>query len=262
MAWTRIDDEFKSNLKIRKAGGDGVLLYIYGLVHCNTKLTNGYIDEAYLPQLYADAFCKSPKITLKKLVDLGLWLAVLGGYEINDFLLYNLSKSQVEERRESKIDAGRTGGHASGQSRRQAKSEAQPQADAQASAQAQPQAETNPITHNPLPITQNPKKTSAAAGFSTNPELYQLFEDGISAASKGIKKRIDDAVEVHSFGWVRDAITEGINGKAKSFAYIETVLSNWKINGKTNSNGRKKAHKVETGADLGKFKKLYQSQEA
>ena len=61
MAWTRIDDNFKNNIKVRKAGGDGVLLYLYGLIHCNTNLTDGYIDEVYLPQLFADAFCKRTK---------------------------------------------------------------------------------------------------------------------------------------------------------------------------------------------------------
>lgn len=88
MAWTRIDDGFRTNIKVRKAGPDGVLLYLYGLLHCNTNLTDGYIDDVFLPQIYADAFCRTPKVTVKKLVDCGLWIRMEGGYEVNDYLKY------------------------------------------------------------------------------------------------------------------------------------------------------------------------------
>ena len=98
MAWTRIDDGFRTNVKIRKAGPDGVLLYLYGLIYCNTSLTDGYIDDVFLPQIYADAFCRTPKVTTQKLVDCGLWIRMEGGYQIPPTGLFEYTRRSVVKR--------------------------------------------------------------------------------------------------------------------------------------------------------------------
>lgn len=253
MAWTRIDDNFKNNLKVRKAGGDGVLLYLYGLIHCNTNLTDGYIDEVYLPQLYADAFCKRQKATLNKLLEVGLWIKVDGGYQVNDFLEYNLTKEEVEKRRKAKVEAGRKGGRASSES----KQEPEDEADDEALAQADAQAKSNPITHNPYPLPISPKPNTAAAAFlGKNPELYIAFES-IKPVDDQAKMDIDSAVEIYSVGWVRDAIAEAVKkGDVRSFRYIESILKRWKKEGRNSKRG-----KVQTPeAQQDKFRKLYEQQ--
>lgn len=233
MAWTRIDDNFKNNIKVRKAGGDGVLLYLYGLIHCNTNLTDGYIDEVYLPQLFADAFCKRQKATLNKLLEVGLWIKVDGGYQVNDFLEYNLTKEEVEKRRKAKVEAGRKGGRASSESKQETDDEVDDGAPAQADAQADAQAKINPITHNPYPLPISPKtNTAAAAFFGKNPELYIAFEP-IKPVDEQTKKDIDSAVEIYSVGWVRDAIAEAVKkGDVRSFRYIESILKRWQKEGR------------------------------
>lgn len=236
MAWTRIDDGFRTNIKVRKAGPDGVLLYLYGLLHCNTNLTDGYIDDVFLPQIYADAFCRTPKVTVKKLVECGLWIRMEGGYQVNDYLEYNFTKEEIEKRRQAKVEAGRKGGRTSTGSKPEADDETKDEADAQASAQAK--SNPIPIAHNPLPIPQNPNK--AAAAFNGGNEGFYSQLESLFEVTPNVKKAVDQAVETYGFEWVKDVIAEGVVHNAKTFAYMTKILATWKENGKPN-NGSKKS---------------------
>lgn len=239
MAWTRIDDNFRTNLKMRKAGADGTLLYLYGLLHCNTNLTDGYIDQVYLPQLHADAFSRTPKLTLKKLIDCGLWIEVDGGYLVNDFLEYNFTKEEIEKRRQAKIEAGRKGGLSTTGSKQPSEDEADAQADAQASDEADAQAKSKPIPIAHIPSPTSSKLKKAAAGFNgKNLDLYSQFED-IKPVDERIITAIDSAVNIYSVGWVRDAIAEAVKkGDVHSFGYVNSILERWKREGR---NGTKPA---------------------
>ena len=199
MAWTRIDDGFRTNVKIRKAGPDGVLLYLYGLIYCNTSLTDGYIDDVFLPQIYADAFCRTPKATTQKLVDCGLWIRVEGGYQINDFLEYNFTKEEIEKRRQAKVEAGRRGGRASAGSKIEADREPKYQAPAQADAQAK----FNPI---PIPISHPLKDTTTTPPYP--PESDPKFEALFSAYEKQFGK--PPKVDSEEIAIVDEMINDGI----------------------------------------------------
>ncbi len=241
MAWTRIDDGFRTNIKVRKAGPDGVLLYLYGLLHCNTNLTDGYIDDVFLPQIYADAFCRTPKVTVKKLVDCGLWIEVEGGYQVNDYLEYNFTKEEIEKRRQAKVEAGRKGGRTSTGSKSEAYDEATDEAFAQADAQADAQAKFKPIpiSHNPSPNPQkNPTNQSSSIAEKGDDDDGYLGFQAIAACTPQVKKAIDQAVSTYGAAWVKDAITEAVIREAKSFAYVSKILASWKANGKP-SNGNK-----------------------
>ena len=110
MAWTRIDGLFLKNPKIQRAGVYGMALYISGLIHCNNSMTDGFIDEALLPGLCGDAFQTPGKKIAQKLVEVGLWLEVDGGYMVNDFLDFNRSKDQIEIINQKRAKAGAKGG--------------------------------------------------------------------------------------------------------------------------------------------------------
>ena len=237
MAWTRIDDGFRTNIKVRKAGPDGVLLYLYGLLHCNTNLTDGYIDDVFLPQIYADAFCRTPKVTVKKLVDCGLWIEVEGGYQVNDYLEYNFTKEEIEKRRQAKVEAGRKGGLSTTGSKLSSEDEAEFIADAQADAQAK--FKPIPISHNPSPNPQkNPTNQSSSIAEKGDDDDGYLGFQAIAACTPQVKKAIDQAVSTYGAAWVKDAITEAVIREAKSFAYVSKILASWKANGKP-SNGNK-----------------------
>ena len=76
---------------------------------------------------------------------------------MNDFLEYNLTKAEIEKRRQAKVKAGRKGGLISSESKQETESIPDAQADAQA--------KFNPITHNPFPLPDNPKDTTTGTTF-------------------------------------------------------------------------------------------------
>lgn len=221
MAWTRIDDGFRTNIKIRKAGPDGVLLYLFGLLHCNTNLTDGYIDDVFLPQIYADAFCKTPKVTVNKLIECGLWIRVEGGYQVNDFLEYNFTKEEVEKRRQAKVEAGRKGGRTSAGSKSEAKYEAGAQADAQAEAQAK----FNPI---PIPIINTSTTTRARDEIA---EIVTVYESEIGALTPIITDDILSVIDDYPLDWFAEAFREAARNNKRSWKYALAILKRWKADG-------------------------------
>lgn len=94
--WTKLSDDFFRNQKVVKAGRDARDLYLVGLCHCNEHLTDGFIDAAYLRRLAADAEIDDARASASKLVEVGLWIEADGGYQVNDFEEYNISKAEAE----------------------------------------------------------------------------------------------------------------------------------------------------------------------
>lgn len=230
MAWTRIDDGFRTNIKVRKAGPDGVLLYIYGLLHCNTNLTDGYIDDVFLPQIYADAFCRTPKVTVKKLVDCGLWIKVDGGYQVNDYLEYNFTKEEIEKRRQAKAEAGRKGGRTSTGSKLEAEYEATDKAFAQASAQASAQAKSNPI-----PITHTDKDLNKPPLLYAHDELVdsvvKTYEQEIGKLTPAVMDDILTVIDDYPLEWFAEAFKEASRNNKPNWRYALAILKRWKVDG-------------------------------
>ena len=100
-------------------------------------------------------------------------------------------------------------------------------------------------------ITEPINPSSSIAEKSDDDDVYKAFET-IGACTPQAKKAIDQAVASYGAEWVKDAIVEGVNHEAKSFAYVSKILAGWKANGKP-SNGR-------PGADIDHFRELYRQQ--
>jgi hypothetical protein len=96
MPWVRIDDQLSDHPKIVAAGPDAAWLYIAGLCYASRYLTDGFIPEAQVRRL---TDIKSPIAAAKRLVDVGLWDEVEGGYMVHDYLEYNYDANTVKERR-------------------------------------------------------------------------------------------------------------------------------------------------------------------
>lgn len=88
MGWVYLDDSFPEHAKIIAAGGDAVLLWVYGLAYCNRRLTEGRIPKAYVPQL-TDR--RKPLELAAKLVKVGLWLEDGDHYRVHDYDKWNHS---------------------------------------------------------------------------------------------------------------------------------------------------------------------------
>lgn len=91
MTWTRLDDHFLDHPKILAAGERAELLHIHGLIYANKHLTDGFIPNSAVKLLLHNP----QRGSVDRLVELGIWKVVDGGYEIHDFLDWNPSRDKV-----------------------------------------------------------------------------------------------------------------------------------------------------------------------
>lgn len=110
MAWARLDDQFFYNKKIAQVDGPAKLLYIAGLVYVANQLTDGFIPERAVKFIASTADVANCQEFASQLLDVGLWDATDGGYQIHDFLAWNPSREQVQHTREARAQSGRRGG--------------------------------------------------------------------------------------------------------------------------------------------------------
>lgn len=128
MAWVRIDDQFADHPKVAQAGPLAMALHVAALCYCNRHLTDGFIPRAVVKRLldfegiawhssHPDAVMGSGMDVewghvVGDLVDADMWAEVDGGYRIHDYLEYQPSRAEQEQRREQRREAGRKGGKA------------------------------------------------------------------------------------------------------------------------------------------------------
>lgn len=135
MTWIKVDDHFADHPKVMALGSDrlqGLGLWQVAASYCARYLTDGFVPAAHVHG-------NAPKKLVNRLVAVGLFDVVDGGYQLHDWLRYNPSRQEVEEAVAKKRAAGQAGGRASGQAR------------AQATAEAHAQAESKPV---PVPVPQ------------------------------------------------------------------------------------------------------------
>src|SRR3990167_275444 len=123
MSWVKIDDHFPEHPKVLMAGPQAAWLYVCGLAYASRNLTDGLIPASQVKRLAEVP--TAPKLATK-LVEVGLWEQVGGGYIIHDYLEYNPTREEVLARRETRAEAGRRGGKRSVETR--SKGEAKTQA--------------------------------------------------------------------------------------------------------------------------------------
>lgn len=141
MAWVRLDDQFAEHPKMQAAGPLGRDLQVSALCYANRNLTDGYIPRATARRLAdIDDLPVTAQDVIDRLVQVGAWIKVAGGYRIHDYTDYQPTKEQVLAEREQKQAAGRKGGLAAA-SKRRSRTTASATADATAPAQADAQAE-------------------------------------------------------------------------------------------------------------------------
>jgi hypothetical protein len=121
MSWVSIDDNAPDHRKQIAAGPLACWLWTCGLCYCNRQpARDGFIPEGKVTVLYP---LPQAKKLADKLVEVGLWKRVAGGYLVHDYHDYQLDRDELKERRErvseARQKAGRAGGVASGASRRE-----------------------------------------------------------------------------------------------------------------------------------------------
>lgn len=99
MSFLSLDDKMGRHPKVGPLSDAAFRLHINALLHCSEYLTDGRIKSANVETLTRH---KNKKELIDgELVPAGLWEPMVGGFEIHDYLDWNLSKAQVEARKES-----------------------------------------------------------------------------------------------------------------------------------------------------------------
>jgi hypothetical protein len=131
--WLKVKARMPNNEKVIALSDAAFRLHISVSCWCADEMTDGAF-KAHVPSGMPKA-PRGKQLTeaIKKLVQAGLWIPTVDGYEINDFLKYNMSRARYEALRA----AGKLGGERSGDARR-SKSEAPAEAHASAPAQPKP----------------------------------------------------------------------------------------------------------------------------
>ncbi len=183
MAWVKLDDQARQHRKLLAAGPIGAWLWACSLMYCNSqKAKDGFIPEAAVPVLYPIPGWRREAI---RLVSVGLWERVEGGYIVHDYHEYQPKSEEAERQREQKSAAGRVGGVRSGQSRR-SKSEADREAEPEAEPKHAASTETKPvpIPSRPVPERSEIPEPGVEAQRSEKPRLT-AFEEPFWKAAYG-----------------------------------------------------------------------------
>lgn len=118
-----MDDGMDSHAKIEGLSDRAYRLHMAGLHHCARNLTDGLLSEATIRGLKARL--KASHKHVHELVSADLWVSYPGhGFIVKNYLDYNPTKAEVEEKRAKRSAAGRLGGLRSGQARAEANASA------------------------------------------------------------------------------------------------------------------------------------------
>jgi hypothetical protein len=99
MSWAKVDDRANEHRKQLEAGAEACWLWTCGLMYANRQdARDGFIPALVLPMLYP---FRGPKKLAARLVDVGLWEKVDGGYRVHNYHQWNPTKEQVEAEREA-----------------------------------------------------------------------------------------------------------------------------------------------------------------
>lgn len=259
MAWARIDDNFFSHPKVRKAGKDAVILYMAALCHSNAYMTEGYIADDVLDLIGIQAFQNEPKMSANKLVECGLFVLVDDGYLIHDFLEYNYSRQQITDIKTKRAEAGRQGGRPTKQTESKTKANEKQialQNESKTKAnEKQNESHTHTHTHtpshthiNPIPDTPTPTNTDNAQAV-----VYSVYESEIGLLTPFVADEIKVALEDYPEEWIVKALRESAAQNKRSWKYALAILKRWKVEG---VDGVQKVKKPQ-GQSLEHFRQLY-----
>ena len=100
MAWARLDDGFFCHPKVTELADvcpPAGFLHIRAISYCTKYLTDGWISASAVASLVPSEEARKEQIDA--LVAVGLWYSEDGKYAIHDFLDWNPSKVEVNEKR-------------------------------------------------------------------------------------------------------------------------------------------------------------------
>ncbi len=156
--WIKLDDQFSDHPKIIEAGPLAAWLYVCGLTYAARYLTDGYIPAGQVRKL---ADVDNASELAAKLVEVGLWESIDGGYLIHDYLEYNPNREDVMATREARAEAGARGG------RRKAAASKTP---SKSASKTPANCQANAIAKSKQKSTPSPSPSPSSAQFDSDRE--------------------------------------------------------------------------------------------
>ncbi len=199
MSWVKIDDGAPEHRKQIEAGALACWLWMCGLAYCNRqKIRDGFIPAGKVAALYP---MPNPMRWAARLVAVGLWDEVVGGFVIHDYHEYQPSAEKQNENTAKRSEAGRVGGQRSGAARR-SKAEAKAEAESKhfASGLLQESKQTVEAKPNPDPVPDPeeppnpPQAVGSEGGFSEpKPERPESLRERLEAAYRAAIETVSGA---------------------------------------------------------------------
>lgn len=95
--WVRVDANLARNHKIidlvSRRRWQAISLYVFALGYSAEQGLDGYVPEAALP------FVHGTRAIANHLVDVGLWIPAVGGWDIHDYADYQRTSAETEARK-------------------------------------------------------------------------------------------------------------------------------------------------------------------
>lgn len=101
MPWVKLDDAFPEHAKIERAGEAAAWMFVCGLCYCSRALTDGFISAARMRRLTTGRY---PEKTASRLVSVGLWDRVEGGFAVHDYLDFQPPSIDVKAKRRANAE--------------------------------------------------------------------------------------------------------------------------------------------------------------
>lgn len=97
--WIRLLNGVLDDERVGGHGGDHFALWIAGLTFCNRNRTDGLIPKIKLPGIAGDIPLKAPTKVAASLVRTGAWIDEGTHWRVHNYLEYQSSREEVDERR-------------------------------------------------------------------------------------------------------------------------------------------------------------------
>jgi DnaD/phage-associated family protein len=94
------------------------------------------------------------------------------------------------------------------------------------------------VKRAPFIQSQNHSITESQLKDTTTTAAFSAYQSNIGMITSFIKDDLIDLVDTYTDGWVVDAIKEAVRSNVRNLAYVEKILSRWKVQGK--DDGRQK----------------------
>lgn len=117
MSWLRIEGRMPQHHKVAPLSDAAFRLHLTAMAWCVESKTDGAVPSVIPQTLTRAPLGKKLVAVLKELTDLGVWIPKPGGYQIHNFLQWNLSAADISARSEAKSRAGSVGGLRSAQAK-------------------------------------------------------------------------------------------------------------------------------------------------